>query len=183
MSTGVMAKRDRTRGIQVFMTGTDEARFSEALILAEPDIRLIDGQRWSTTSPPLIASIADATSRLVYLWSPRAVSALPTTRRPDGVTQGPISGVVIQIDRSRMVGNDLLSGSLSTGFAADDKEMDRFVTMVWRVLRQETSDRIETFTGDRRPYRIGRDAARWARESEQHRLRDRGVDLYFRLID
>jgi hypothetical protein len=143
----------------------------------------VDGQRWSTTSPPFVTSIGAAASDVIYLWSPRVVSVLPFNRRQDGTVQGPTSGVVIQLERSRFVAHELRSGSLSVGFAANDPTMEQFVNQVWKVLRQQTSDRIETLAGDRHPYRIGQDAARWARESPQHRLRDRSVDLYFRLVD
>jgi hypothetical protein len=169
----------RTKRIQTFLTDEDELTFSRELLSEIGDIALIDGQRWASEEPPLIKSIPQASGSEVYLWDRSAVPVIAGRPRPDGSFQGPLSGIVIQFERSRLVDGELRSGRLAAGYDDQDVLMGRFVERSFAVMRRVTTDRIRTMAGERLPYRVGRAAETWARLSPGNRLRDRSVAVYF----
>jgi hypothetical protein len=157
------------------MTEDDEKAFSHALIAVDPSIRFIDGQRWPSSQPPLVASINAAKAPEVFIWSPVVAPVLPWSMRPDGLVQGPTSGPVIQFDRSVWRDAELRSGRIAAGYDDEDDEIVRFVRTVWQVMKQVTSGDLETLLGHRHPYRIGQSAKLWHLSASDHRLRDRSV--------
>ena len=164
------------------MTERDEERFSGELVAADPSIRFVDGQRWPSTDPPTAPSINSAASSEVFIWSPTVAPVLPYMRRADGVVEGPASGPVIQFARSAWREGELRSGRIAAGWNTDDLEIGRFVRIVWKVMKQVTSDDLETYLGHRFSYRIGSDAKRWILSSPDHRLRDQAVtSAFFRI--
>jgi hypothetical protein len=99
---------------------------------------------------------------------------------------------VIQFVRSVLEGDELRSGSIAAGFAADDADRAVYVTRVWKLVNSITAP-VEGLTGIRFDHRLGFDAMRWYLEApgprwtqsnEGHRLRDRAVlELYLRPRD
>lgn len=173
----------RTSGFELFMTPVDEDVFASKLQEADSDIAFIDDQRWANPEPPLVPTISAANLRLVYIWNRAIAPQLRGLERPDGMYQGPAAGPVIQFERSTMKDGELRSGSVSAGYDTADEPLARFVRLAMDVLRHATFADVVTLTGDRHPYRIGADAKRWATASEANRLRDRSVQLYFRIAD
>jgi hypothetical protein len=164
------------------MTEVDEARFSDALLAAVPQVRFVDGQRWPSVDPPVVPSINSATSTEVFIWSPVVAPRLPSRVRPDGVVEGPASGPVIQFRRSAWRDGELRSGRIAAGWDPDDPEISGFVRTVWKVMKRITTSDLETYLGHRFSYRIGSDAKQWFLSSSGHRLRDQAVtSAYFRI--
>ncbi len=174
-------RRERSVRRPFFLTARDEATFSSALQAATPGIRFVDGQRWPTADPPLVASIDGAQLTEVLLWDSVNVPILPSAERSSGDYQGPISGPVIQFERSRLIDGELRSGSIAWA-AVDGTPAAAFARRVMRTLQKLTAADGITVDGIATPYWIGADARRWALAAPHHRLRDRSVlALYVRL--
>lgn len=169
----------RTKRIQTFLTDEDELTLSRAMRAKSDGIAFIDGQRWASEEAPLVETIEKARGSEVYIWDRSVVPEIIGRPRSDGSFQGPLSGIVIQFERSRVVDGELRSGRMAVGYDDEDPLMVRFVERCFAVLRDVTTDRIRTLSGERLPYRIGSAAEAWARQSPDNRLRDRSVAVYF----
>jgi hypothetical protein len=171
------------------MTIADEATLSTGLVELAPSTAFIDGQRWPSLEPPLRGSIASCEGREVYVWNRQLSPNLPTVPLAGGGVQGPISGPVIEFTRSLLDGDELLSGRIAAGFAADDEERLAYVERVWKLVKSVTVP-VDGLTGVPFDHRLGFDAMRWYMEApgpkwtqsnQGHRLRDRAVlSLYLR---
>lgn len=111
---------------------------------------------------------------------------LPSLPRKHGGFHGPQSGMVIQLIRSQVKGNELLSGSVGVGF--DDKriEMKPFVENIWKILRKLTPKKIvqvdpktREIQFARKDIRLGIDAYRWCKEDDARFLRFENSDLIY----
>jgi len=101
--------------VQLFLMPGDEQEISLAIQAIRPHVRFLDDNVWDGALPMLAPSIDACRSRFIYLWDQRLVSPLPTMKRKDGRLEGPISGPVVQLVRSQLQGNVLLSGRLAAG--------------------------------------------------------------------
>lgn len=164
------------------MLEADEDALAAALLELEPDVAFVDGQRWPSPAPPLVASISAASQGEIFIWNRRLSPSLQSTRLQSGQYQGPSSGVVIQFERSPLLEAELRSGRIAAGWDDADASMSNFVRAVCDVVESVTTADLETLTGKRFPYRIGTHARAWLLSSPSHRLRDRSVlSAYFRL--
>jgi hypothetical protein len=175
------------RQLQLFLTHDDEVSLSRVLATSFPSIAVIDDNVWPTQSPCVVDGIADCKTSFAFLW-PRAICAtLPTRRRNDGRYEGPTSGVVVQLVRSRLSGSNLLSGRIAV--ASDTPDMTAFISELWRVLKSwgvPKARSIDPRTGDTispnvSGYLVGPDAACWQRVPDRC-LRDRSTENYFAVL-
>src|SRR5690242_14793525 len=102
----------------ILMTADDEAEYTAVLTEADATILFVDGDRWLSAEPPTHASISECSSTFVYLWSRRLTPSLEARRRDDGRFDGPKAGVVLQVERSIRLDDEILSGSIA--FAGRD---------------------------------------------------------------
>lgn len=143
-----------------FLTTTDEEMFSSALLNNYPAIKFVDDNRWPTPTPVLANSIASCLSNYAFLWRSDIVTELPCVRHGDQF-DGPQSGVVMQVKRSRMVDGCLMSGQLGVGFFDEDIWMKKWSREVINLLRRLNATKLKTIgtntvTG---AYVVGPDAA------------------------
>jgi len=120
----------------IFLSKIDEQLFETQLRLCFEEIMFIDGVRWQSPTPPAKNTISDCSSPIVYLWDRKLVPTLPFKQLESGLIQGPSSGVVIQLIRSRLREGILESGDIGIGYDASDKGIAHFVAGVWKILRK-----------------------------------------------
>jgi hypothetical protein len=175
---------------QLFLTKIDEQRFSEALRHSFSQIAFIDGSRWPTALPPLCATIQEASDTDVLLWNRQIVPSILGLKRSENIFQGPLSGVVIMLQRCRMEDHLLLSGSI--GWAANDtgleaEAMSRFAAGVWKILGSISSTRLawvnpadQSILDDNvAGFLVGLDAIQWCLENSHRRLKYRSTNNYY----
>jgi hypothetical protein len=156
----------------ILFTAADEAAFECELRASTPDLRIVDDRRWPTTAPPLISSINASSKTCLYLWDPSVTGQLPSLRRPDGLYEGPASGVVVQFRRSRIKDSVLLAGDISAGFTEPNEAVSAFVARVWKALHKVSSTELRSVAPETREplaesilrFRAGHDALAWARQ-------------------
>lgn len=173
--------------IQILFLASDEQRFSDHLRKLRPRVAFVDSNVWDQPEPALVDSIENCSSGLCYLWDRDVVKNLPRMQRKDGKFEGPIAGVVVQIVRSRLMDDVLLSGRIAVGTDADDKAMKAFVADVWKALRFVVDGPLVSINPTTgvvvrkvvKEYLVGLDAAKWALADERHLLRDRSVQVFF----
>lgn len=160
------------------MTPDDEENFSRQVRAAFPYVAFIDDMYWPTPTPPSRASITDCESKFVYIWDRQLFPKLPSMPRKHGGFHGPQSGMVIQLIRSQIKGDELLSGTMSVGFDETNVAMKAFVEGVWKIIRKITSKKVvqvNAYTGEvefpRSDIRLGIDAYRWCKEDDERFLR------------
>jgi hypothetical protein len=181
------------KSLHLFLAPEDEAPLSNALRVAVPDVLFVDDCRWASPTPPCVPGIDSARHRLVFLWSPAIVPALPVVRHPDGVHYiGPQSGVVIQLLRSRLDPPFLRCGTISVGLdSASDthaQSMAAFIRTVWRTLDTVSSSRLvcvsprtlEILNPKPQQFRVGHHASQWCRSSTERFLRDNTAINFYR---
>jgi len=178
--------------IQLFLSADDEVALSSALQTARPRLVFVDGNRWETPIPVLASSIATCTSWRTFLWDQGIVASLPFYARKDGKFEGPMTACVVEITRSTMEGNLMLSGRIAPSLGGPDAklvgDMKSFVADIWKVLKKMTSHPIVAVNPDtgevlRDPvpeYRAGDHAITWAASASDHYLRDRSTQNFFR---
>jgi len=171
---------------QLFLSAEDEPVFSDAIRAVRPQLAVVDGSRWRTRTPPVVSSISACSSTRAFLWDREIVERLPSFPREDDEFEGPATGVVLELTRSRRKENLLLSGRLAASTGVQDKRvaaaMDQFAADVWKVMKAVTAPvvAVDPSTGaivrDRVPeYRAGHHAVAWANASAAHLFRDRSV--------
>jgi hypothetical protein len=109
--------------------------WSEKLRAGLPGIKFVDDNRWPSPEPVVRESIEDCTSRYVFLWPSDRIDKFPFISR-NGQFEGPQSGVVMQLMRSRRVDDCLLSGQLGVGFSEKNAWMADWSKAVLQVLRR-----------------------------------------------
>lgn len=166
------------KSIEFLFTLDDEEAFSQRIKEAYPSVVFVDDMYWPTPVPPTRASITHCESRFVYIWNRQIFPELRCIPRKHGGFHGPQSGVVIQIVRSKVNGNELLSGTMSVGFDEGDTLMKSFAEGVWAILKKQTPMKvvqIEPETGEvrfrRSDIRLGNDAYRWCKANDARVLR------------
>jgi hypothetical protein len=145
-----------------FMTTADEEAFSIELLKEFPAIKFIDNSRWPTPAPVLVSSIANCSSNYAFLWPSDLVAELPYVAHGNQYN-GPQSGVVMQVVRSRMVDGCLMSGQLGVGFFDEDAWMKKWSREVINILRRLNTIKLKAtrenaVTGT---YVVGPDAAKY----------------------
>ncbi len=169
---------ERSKQVLLFLDPLDEEAVFGDIETAVPDVRLVDGSRWPTSTPPTHPRVGDCTQGIVYLWSPSVRPDLPFRER-GGAFDGPSSGVVVQWWRSQTVGDELRSGRFAVGFDAADVAMKEFVDAAFGSLRRMTTDRLQAEDGTAiRQYRLGPVAAA-AASGGIYRLKSVSADVYY----
>jgi hypothetical protein len=164
-----------------FLTALDEMLVSEVLKEEFPAIRFVDGSRWPSPEPVLVNSISNGSSRYVLLWPSDLMEKLPHVAHGDEF-DGPQSGVVMQMMRSRQVGDGLLSGQLGVGFSDEHAWMVDWSRSVVNALRRLNSMKLKAagkgvVTG---AYIVGPDAARFL--GSGGRFKHNLVDEYYEAV-
>lgn len=121
----------------MFLLPEDEAQLSHEFRTCIPQITFLNDHIWPE-APDIRDSIERCDTGRVYLYA-GMLADLPTQRRQVGDVQGPASGCVIQVLRSKVVDDELVSGSIGVGFEQTDHQMYEFVSLVWKCLRQFAS--------------------------------------------
>jgi hypothetical protein len=168
--------------IQTFLTSVDEMEFTRLLRKLRPNLTFIDGGRWEKPTPPVQDSIQDCTNHFVFLWDREIIAELPCFARNDGKYDGPRNGVVIELQRSKLVERLLLAGRVAQSIGHDDPHVveltKKFAADVWSILKGMTKQAIAAVdleTGKLREnkiseFRAGDDAISWANSSEKKLL-------------
>jgi hypothetical protein len=172
--------------VQLFLINDDEAALLDAIRAKRPRVVVVDGSRWATRDPPVALSIASCASPSVFLWDQGIVERLPVGPRGDVEFEGPRTGVVVEVTRTRHIGNVLLSGRLAVSTGVGDKPvsaaMNAFTADVWAAMRKITAPVVAidresgAVTRERvTEYRAGHHAVAWANAAADHLFRDRSV--------
>ena len=136
---------------EVLLTADDEYDFSREIRSVFPYVGFIDDVYWPTETPPSRASVTDCESKFVYIWNRQLFPKIIGKPRVHGGFYGPQSGIVIQLIRSQLKDNELLSGSLGVGFDESCSEMKSFSEGVWKILRKLTPKKVvqvNPYTGE-----------------------------------
>lgn len=175
-----------TKSIDVLFTREDEESFSREIRIVYPYVAFIDHPYWPTQTPPSRASIPDCESKFVYIWNRQLFPKLPSLPRKDGTFHGPQSGMVIQLIRSIITEDELLSGVLGAGFDKTNFAMKNFAEAVWKILKKLTPKKIVQVDPDtlevqfpRTDIRLGNDAYRWCNERKERFLRYNNSSLIY----
>lgn len=167
-----------TKRTEVLLTGDDEYNFSRQIRAVFPYVAFIDHMYWPTPTPPSRASITDCESKFVYIWNRQLFPKIIGKPRVHGGFYGPQSGIVIQLIRSQVKGNELLSGTLGVGFDKTDFAMKTFAEGVWKIIKKLTPKKIVQVDPETREVlfprtdvRLGIDAYRWCKEDDTRFLR------------
>ncbi len=161
--------------VQTFLLPEDEGALSQALRETRPSIRFVDDSVWPSESPPAHESIAQCSSPWSFIWDTDLFPQLPSRQRPAGRFDGPSSGVVFQVCRSRLDDSVLLSGRVAIGWEDTRDEFRDLVRLVFGTLRSFARPAVWASTGGKAPeYRVGPAASEW-RKTEGHVLCDRAT--------
>lgn len=178
--------------IQLFLLHADEEEVSKAIKAIRSNVVFVDDNVWNNPQPVTTNSIGACSSNFVYLWDPGVCYPYPTISRKDGRFEGPTSGVVIQFSRTRKEEQYLLSGSLAAGIGTGnsqvDKNMETFVSDVWKVFTKTIHGAVsavhpisgEIIREKVTEYKAGRHAIKWAQEEKHRFFKDRSTENYFR---
>jgi hypothetical protein len=128
--------------MQLFLSAEDETVLSNSLFNFRPELAYLDGNRWISSTPKVVTSINNCTSSHAYLWDRSIIPKLPYFSRDDRQFEGPQSGCVLEIRRSRIQGNLMLAGRFAQSVENSDplviKAMHVFVADVWKLLKSVT---------------------------------------------
>jgi hypothetical protein len=178
--------------VQLFLSVEDEIALSEALRQLRPQMHFLDGNRWPTAKPVTASSIDKCATNYAYLWDSSIVKDLPYLLREDGQCEGPQSGCVLEIWRSRPSDNLLLAGRFAQCVAHADPAVEaslhRLARDVWDVIKRMTKQPlvvvdpttfqvIQTRVSN---YRAGDGAIAWARRSPKNLLSTHIVNAFFK---
>jgi hypothetical protein len=173
----------------VFMTAADERQLSLALLEISPNVRFIDGARWPSSSPPTCLSIEYVSSKDVFIWHPDIIPSIVGQPWHD-VFQGPMTGIVIRLERCQIQNSFLLSGSMGWASNASSpiaKPMARFASEVWKSLEEISSAKVDwvnpsdgSIIDSATPgFVVGLDAIRWCQEDLSRKLKFRATENYY----
>lgn len=156
------------------MTTRDEESLSVVLVRGVPTLVFIDGTTWPSESPPLVESIAAATTSRVLLWDRQAVPSLPTIRDSHGSVIGPSTGDVISFDKPRIVRDGtsevLVSGSLTWSSGDPSATQLEFHRLVWGTVRKTLPHKVRTLEGGiAQGFLAGPDAVSWWAQNSEAR--------------
>ena len=161
--------------VQILLLPQDEDALSRALRTAKPSIRFVNDSVWPSKIPPAHDSISECSSPWAFIWDTDLFPELPSRQRLDGRFDGPISGVVFQVCRSRLEGTVLLSGRIAIGLEDTRDDVRQLVKLVFGTLRNFTRPAVWASTGDEAPeYRVAPAASQW-RQTEGHVFCDRAT--------
>jgi hypothetical protein len=161
--------------VQTFLLPEDEKALSHALRAIRPSIQFVDDSVWPSQTPPAHDSIAGCSSPWAFIWDTAIFPELPSRERPDGRFDGPSSGVVFQVVRSRKEESILLSGRLAIGWDDTRAEFQDLVRTVFSTLKDMTRDAVWVSSGQKaREYRVGSAASLW-RQTEGNVFCDRAT--------
>lgn len=172
---------------QLFFALADEEEFSQSLRERFADVVILDGNVWTTADPVVCTSIAAYREPFAFIWSRKVTPDLPVMQRKDGQFQGPASGVVIQVIRSRLRGDVLESGRIAVGSDPANTAFIEFVSEVWRVLGRFGTIKLasvdpttrKVITPGVREYRVGPHAAAFLRTGALEMLKDRSTKNFY----
>ena len=176
---------------QLFLSADDEVALSSALLVVRPRLAFVDDSRWDTPAPVLASSIATCKSKWVFLWDQSIIAPFLGLPRKDGKFDGPAAGWVIEVTRSTMQGDLMLSGRIAASTGVPDKQimaaMDAFVADVWKVLKKATQPVVAVdpqtanVINDSVPeFRAGHGAAAWALSAPEHYFRSYSTQHFFK---
>lgn len=167
--------------IQLFLTKKDEENISKLIQSKFDIIHFLDDNVWAK-SPVSRKGIECCSSMRCYLYN-RDISTLPTYTRNDGSVEGPVSGCVLQILRSKLDKENILySGRLAVGFQ-NDPLMKVFYNQVYDIVKKNTYLGVQRMDGAfDKNYRVGYDAADKVKSSIL-KLADSGTKIPFLLSD
>lgn len=135
-----------TKSVQTFLNVEDEAEFSKILSAEFPNICFLDGSVWDK-EPITKSSIDECASNQCYIWNKDFVSEFQPMIRKDGKVQGPQSGFVFQLCRSRITAeNSLWTGSLGIGYDKSDDNFHKYVLKVFKLLTKVTVKGVHPVT-------------------------------------
>jgi hypothetical protein len=159
----------------LILTVEDQDVLSGALLAALPNLAFVNGTRWRTEQPPLVASIAAATAYQVLLWDRAMVPTLPCAPDAHGGVLGPSTGYVISLDRTSLGRNHLgkevlISGALAWSVDNPSTEDILFQRTVWKVVRRCMSAKVKVANGNvAAGFLAGAGAVRWWQERPDER--------------
>ena len=155
----------------ILFTHKDEETFSSEIKNAFPETVFIDDNIWEKEIPLTNPSIVDCKSKFVYIWNREIYPTLPFIQRQDGKFQGPQSGMVIQLIRSKVDEPFLLSGEISVGITVErpeSKKMRAFANKIWKILKEVTPKKVTQvdpktleIIGSRNDILVGANAYEW----------------------
>ena len=97
-----------------FVMHPDDERAFAAYLLAERDVLLIDGPRWSTPQPRPYRALEDVKGNYCIVWSPQDCSALKSRQLPDSnAWYCEDESFIIQFLRSQIFDNVVTEGRLA----------------------------------------------------------------------
>ncbi|MBC7900091.1 MAG: hypothetical protein H7070_08555 [Saprospiraceae bacterium] len=174
------------KSVEILLTADDEYNFARQIRAVFPYVAFIDHMYWPTTTPPSRASITDCESKFVYIWNRQLFPKILGKPREHGGFYGPQSGIVIQLIRSQLKDNELLSGTMGVGFDKTNVAMKTFVEDVWKILKKLTPKKVVQVDPNtlevqfpRKDIRLGNDAYRWCTEKKGRFLRYNNSPLIY----
>jgi len=178
--------------VQLFLTIEDEIALSNRLCELRPGVLILDGNRWDSTVPKIARSIDKCETNYAYLWDKNILSELPYFSRGDGQFEGPQTGCVFEIWRSRLRENLLLAGRFAQCIGHTDPlvvaAMYRFADDVWKLLKKMTKHplvavdpiSLQVVRDPVPEYRAGDGAIEWALKSPKNLLATHTVNVFFK---
>lgn len=180
------------KAIDILLTNKDEEAFSYEIKKVFPATLFIDDMAWKTEIPPVKESITDCKSQFVYIWNKDIYPEIKGIIRKDGKYQGPQSGIVIQLIRSKFKDNFLLSGYLSVGISIERPNKDKmidFVKKIWKILKKTAPKKVavvnlethEIINDKVQMLAVGEDAANWCEKDPKRYLKfSNNIHIYLK---
>lgn len=165
-----------TRRIMFFMTGKDEREFSTRLRAAWPSVTFIE--KTQSASPNVVASIADASSRQVWIRADRV---------PEGSAWKSL-GPMLLLTRSFQKNDlELREGEIAISMEGVGAHVKDFIASTWKVLRAMTTNHLATYNPvsgnihkEVRDAHVAADASRW--HTAGGLLHGNGANVYFKVL-
>jgi hypothetical protein len=162
------------RQIEVLLLPADEERLAGAIQESYPGTVFVDERRWESADvPPAYRSVRDCGTD-VAIWNPALAPVLPTSRRANGIIDGPQVGPVVQWIRSHLDRH----GRLQSGrwaASTSDPDMIAFAKAIWKLLNAQTTNKLRVAGAvefppvlgrSERIFRVGREALEAARSGD-----------------
>lgn len=178
--------------VQLFLSIEDEIALSKSLCVLRPGVSFLDGNRWDSTVPKTATSIDKCATNYAYLWDKNILSELPYFSRGDGQFEGPQTGCVLEIWRSRLRDNLLLAGRFAQCVGHANPlvavAMKGFADDVWNLIKKMSKHRLVAvnpvtleIVRDRVPeYRAGDGAIAWASKAPKNLLATHTANAFFK---
>jgi len=179
------------RSLHVFWSPEDEDLFSQTCMDRRLRVVFVNDCYWPTPTPPTHSRLRDCTAKLVYLWNRDLVPELPCKLHSDGARyHGPQSGIVIQLLRGAIQGNELKYGTISIAFDESDDEYARWVIAVFNVVQKISVRGLacvepstgEVLTSNPPMFRAGPNAAAWVRDEPGRFFRDNTAMNHYGIV-